>query len=198
MNKASRDDRCGSGRPHATLDAHAEDGDEIRPSGRADLGRHEDLSSLNVTLAFTVENTTVILYFGGNGEDVLRTATTSQKLDARKLLFVNYRGYGRSTGKPGQAALYEDASSIYDYAIGRGISPESIVVMGRSLGSAPASMLAGCRPVRAAILITPFDNTNGSDFVACDIGLPSCYWWLAFSEDIEIVACHYLAVVFLA
>ena len=105
-----------------------------------------------------VENTTVILYFGGNAEDVLRTATTSQKLDARKLLFVNYRGYGHSTGEPGQAALYEDAISIYDYAIRKGIPPESIVVMGRSLGSGPASMLAGSRPVRAAILITPFDS----------------------------------------
>ena len=30
--------------------------------------------------------------------------------------------------------------------------------MGRSLGSGVASMLAGARPVRAAILVTPFDS----------------------------------------
>src|SRR4029453_11306181 len=40
----------------------------------------------------------------------------------------------------------------------RGVAPEHIVVMGRSLGSGVAAMLAGARPVRAAILITPFDS----------------------------------------
>lgn len=100
----------------------------------------------------------VVLYFGGNGEDVLHTATTAPNIDARALLVVNYRSYGRSTGKPGQKALYEDGLAIYDYAIKRGVPPEHIVVMGRSLGSGVAAMLAGARPVRAAILVTPFDS----------------------------------------
>jgi uncharacterized protein len=65
----------------------------------------------------------VILYFGGNGEQVLQTLTTADRLDASKVLFVNYRGYGQSTGKPGQDALYEDALAIYDYAIARGVQP---------------------------------------------------------------------------
>lgn len=100
----------------------------------------------------------VILYFGGNAEDVLHTATTAPNIGARSLLVVNYRGYGRSTGKPGQKALYDDGLAIYDYAVGRGAKPEHIVVMGRSLGSGVASMLAATRPVRAAILVTPFDS----------------------------------------
>jgi hypothetical protein len=100
----------------------------------------------------------VVLYFGGNAEDVLHTATTAPSIGARSLLVVNYRGYGRSTGEPGQKALYDDGLAIYDYAIGRGARPEHIVVMGRSLGSGVASMLAAARPVRAAILVTPFDS----------------------------------------
>lgn len=100
----------------------------------------------------------VVLYFGGNGEDVLHTATTAPSIGARSLLVVNYRGYGRSTGEPGQKALYDDGLAIYDYAVGRGARPEHIVVMGRSLGSGVASMLAAARPVRAAILVTPFDS----------------------------------------
>ena len=100
----------------------------------------------------------VVLYFGGNGEDVLHTATTAPNIGARSLLFVNYRGYGHSAGQPGQQALYDDGVAIYDYAIKRGARPEQIVVMGRSLGSGVASMLAAARPVRAAILVTPFDS----------------------------------------
>lgn len=103
-------------------------------------------------------NDFAVLYFGGNAEDVLYTAATAPKLDARRVLVVNYRGYGRSTGKPGQEALYADALAIYEYAIASGVAPEQIVVMGRSLGSGVATMLAGSRPVRGAILITPFDS----------------------------------------
>jgi pimeloyl-ACP methyl ester carboxylesterase len=100
----------------------------------------------------------VVLYFGGNAEDVLYTASAASNIDARAVVVVNYRGYGGSTGKPGQQALYDDGLAIYDYAIKRGAQPEHIVVMGRSLGSGVASMLAGARPVHAAVLITPFDS----------------------------------------
>jgi uncharacterized protein len=100
----------------------------------------------------------VILYFGGNAEDVLYTAGTVSSFDARRMLVVNYRGYGRSTGKPGQKALYDDGLAIYDYAVKSGVRPEDIVVMGRSLGSGVATMLAAERPVAAAVLITPYDS----------------------------------------
>jgi pimeloyl-ACP methyl ester carboxylesterase len=100
----------------------------------------------------------VVLYFGGNAEDVLYTASAASDIDARAVVVVNYRSYGGSTGEPGQQALYDDGLAIYDFAIERGVPPEHIVVMGRSLGSGVASMLAGARPVRAAILITPFDS----------------------------------------
>ena len=100
----------------------------------------------------------VILYFGGNAEDVLYTARTAPLIDARTIVVVNYRGYGGTPGKPGQKALYDDGLAIYDYTLNRGVPAEHIVVMGRSLGSGVASMLAGARPVRAAILITPYDS----------------------------------------
>ena len=101
----------------------------------------------------------VIIYFGGNAEDVLDTATTASLFDAQRMLVVNYRGYGRSAGHPGQRALYEDGLAIYQYAITAvGAKPEDIVVMGRSLGSGVAAMLAAERKVRGAVLITPFDS----------------------------------------
>jgi hypothetical protein len=36
----------------------------------------------------------IILYFGGNGEDVLYTAANSQMLHDARMLVTNYRGYG--------------------------------------------------------------------------------------------------------
>jgi uncharacterized protein len=103
-------------------------------------------------------NERVILYFGGNAEDVLYTAETLANLNARRMLVTNYRGYGESTGCPGQEALYQDGLAAYEYALSRGARPDQIVVMGRSLGSGVASMLAGSRPVSGAVLITPFDD----------------------------------------
>jgi uncharacterized protein len=101
----------------------------------------------------------VILYFGGNAEDVLYQATMAERFNARRMLVVNYRGYGQTQGQPSQAALYADGLAIYDYVVNEvGAEPEHIVVMGRSLGSGVASMLASERSVRAAILITPFDS----------------------------------------
>lgn len=100
----------------------------------------------------------VLVYFGGNGEDVLFTAGTAGRFAASSLLVVNYRGYGGTQGRPSQAAFYEDAQAIYDYVIQRGVPPERIVVMGRSLGSGVASMLAGKHVLGGAILVTPFDS----------------------------------------
>jgi hypothetical protein len=100
-----------------------------------------------------------VLYFGGNAEDVLHAAESGRDLHARRVLVTCYRGYGGSQGKPGQAAFFADALAIYDAALRRpGIAPAEIVVMGRSLGSGVATYLASERPVRAAILITPFDS----------------------------------------
>jgi len=59
---------------------------------------------------------------------------------------------GRGVGESGLA--------VYDYAIKRGVSAEHVVVMGRSLGSGVASMLAGARSVGAAVLITPYDSLS--------------------------------------
>ena len=100
----------------------------------------------------------VVLYFGGNAEDVLYTASTAENIDARAVVVVNYPGYGGSAGKPGQQELYRGGLAIYDYALQRGVHAEHVVVMGRSLGSGVASMLAGARVVGAAILITPYDS----------------------------------------
>lgn len=104
-------------------------------------------------------STKVVLYFGGNGEDVLQAVANSQELHAARMLVTNYRGYGLRKGRPSQAGLFEDALAAYDYVARQpSIRPEDIIVMGRSLGSGVATYVAANRPVRAAILVTPYDS----------------------------------------
>ena len=106
----------------------------------------------------TVSNA-VVLYFGGNAEDVLYAAQSAAKFNARHMLVTNYRGYGATRGRPNQQALLADALAIYDYAVMQpGVSANNIVVMGRSLGSGVATYLAASRPVRGVVLVTPYDS----------------------------------------
>jgi uncharacterized protein len=97
-----------------------------------------------------------LLYFGGNAEDVgASIGNYAERLRGHSLYFVNYRGYGGSTGRPSEDALVGDAVALYDHL--RAAHPE-ISVVGRSLGSGVAMQLASERSVRRLVLVTPFDS----------------------------------------
>ena len=101
----------------------------------------------------------LLIYFGGNAEEVSWLASTAGRYAGWSLLLVNYRGYGRSEGKPGETELFADALQIYDYAARRA-DASRIGVMGRSLGSGVAVYLATRRPVAGAILVSPYDSVE--------------------------------------
>ena len=46
---------------------------------------------------------------------------------------VDYRGYGKSEGKPSEKGLYLDAEAAYDFLRKKGKGPEDIIVYGFSL-----------------------------------------------------------------
>jgi len=99
----------------------------------------------------------LLIYFGGNAEEVSWLASTAGQYAGWSLLMFNYRGYGRSEGKPGEAELFADALQIYDYAARRA-GAGRVAVMGRSLGSGVAVYLATQRPVAGVILVSPYDS----------------------------------------
>jgi len=105
-----------------------------------------------------VEQPPLVIYFGGNAEDAtLEAPEVEREYGPRAVLLVNYRGYGRSGGQPGEAAMASDALEIYDWAARRGdIDASRIALHGRSLGSGVAVPLAAERPVRCVVLTTPF------------------------------------------
>ena len=73
------------------------------------------------------------------------------------VLGLDYRGYGKSEGKPSEAGLCCDAQAAYDWLAARAL-PSSIVVVGEGLGAGPACDLARTRNVGALVLISAFTN----------------------------------------
>ena len=101
----------------------------------------------------------LVIYFGGNAEEVSGQMHDAPMLAPWSVAAVNYRGYGLSEGRPSEEALASDALAIYDWLAKRkDIDPTHIVAFGRSLGSGVAVQLAASRPVAAVMLVSPFDS----------------------------------------
>ena len=100
----------------------------------------------------------VIIYFGGNAENVDYNAERFTQLFPEYVIYlVKYRGYGGSAGTPTEDGLYSDALHIYDEISAR---HKDISVIGRSLGSGVATYVAANRELEKLVLITPFDSVT--------------------------------------
>lgn len=100
----------------------------------------------------------VLFYFGGNNENIqMNIARFERWFPDYTIYLVNYRGYGKSGGKPSEAALFNDALCLYDRFAEK---YNTIGVIGRSLGSGVANHLASMRRVDRLALVTPYDSIN--------------------------------------
>lgn len=97
----------------------------------------------------------VMLFFHGNAGNI------SHRLDSLRLfhelgmsvLIIDYRGYGKSTGQPGEAGTYQDALAAWQWLTGeRGVEPRDVMLFGRSLGGSVAAWLA-TRVEPAALIV---------------------------------------------
>ena len=97
-----------------------------------------------------------VLYFGGNAEDVSWSLDDLERAyPDHDLYLMHYRGYGGSTGRPTEAALFADALALFDHVRE---DHSSVAVVGRSLGSGVAAYVASRRPASRLVLVTPFDS----------------------------------------
>lgn len=103
----------------------------------------------------------LLIYFGGNAEEVSWLVGIADRFAGHSLLLLNYRGYGGSGGRPGESALFADALLVYDYGRQRrDVDASRILVMGRSLGSGVAVHLATQRQLAGVILVSPYDSVR--------------------------------------
>jgi hypothetical protein len=109
-----------------------------------------------------VTRLTVLFFHGnaGNISDRLEKIGVFRDLGVDTFI-IDYRGYGRSEGRPNEQGTYHDAQAAYEYLTQqRKLAPRSIVAYGESLGSAIAADLASKVPVGGLVLEEGFTSTG--------------------------------------
>ena len=103
-----------------------------------------------------------LIYFHGNAGNI------SHRLEKIKMFhrmglnvfIIDYRGYGKSEGRPSEKGLYQDAVAAYDYlAVRKDIDRERFISYGDSLGGVFAIYLASQRKVNCLIADSTFSSS---------------------------------------
>ncbi len=103
----------------------------------------------------------VVLWCHGNAGNIINRLENLRELYRLGLsvFLFDYRGYGRSQGRPSEEGLYQDAQGAHDYLTRtKMIRPERIILFGRSLGAAVAGELAAQKPAVGLILESSFPS----------------------------------------
>ncbi len=113
------------------------------------------------------------MFFHGNAGNLTFPLVRAERLRrlhslGLNVLAVDYRGYGKSPGKPDEGGLYQDGESAYKRALKLAGSSDQLLVHGRSLGGGVACYIASRHPCRAVILESTF--TSIPDVVARILG----------------------------
>ena len=120
-----------------------------------------------------------ILFLHGNGGDASRRLPNADRLRGlgAHVLLLDYRGYGKSEGRPSEAGAYADARAALDYLTkDRGLSEDRIVVFGRSLGGAVAIDAVQGRAIAGLVVESTFPSIAAIARSYLGIGLD---FWLA-------------------
>ena len=102
-----------------------------------------------------------VLLCHGNGGNVSDRVPHIAHLNAAgfDVLAFDYRGYGRSTGRPSEAGTYRDARAARRALLERA-DPDRVLYLGESLGAAVALELAHHHPPAGLILQSPFTSVR--------------------------------------
>ena len=122
----------------------------------------DDGKKLNAWLIPAKDSRFTLLFCHGNGGNISHRIYKIGILNSLgvSVFIFDYRGYGRSTGRPSERGLYKDALAAYEYLVSeKKVSPDRIILYGESLGGAVATHLALQRPVEALITESAFTST---------------------------------------
>ena len=122
------------------------------------IGIENDNERLRGWIVNEHERGPLIVYFGGNAEEVSGNIPQWAALNTPVVL-MNYRGFGESTGKPTERNLVDDAKAVVAWARQR--CPERrLVLFGVSLGSGVAMLAADDSSPDALIIVSPYRSVE--------------------------------------
>ena len=104
-----------------------------------------------------------MLFLHGNAGNISHRLENAYLLcrEGISVFMLEYRGYGKSEGKPGEQGLYLDAEAgLLHLVQDLGTPAEQVVVFGRSLGGAVAVDLASKNRIGALILESTFTSVT--------------------------------------
>jgi uncharacterized protein len=101
-----------------------------------------------------------VLHLHGNAESAFSPSQLEHCETLRRAGFsvmdVDYRGFGMSPGSASETTMDEDAEAAFAALLERGVPQERIIVLGHSLGSGPAVLLAMRHRPAALVLFGAF------------------------------------------
>ena len=111
----------------------------------------------------------ILFAFGGNAHNI--TAFISYMADLLphvNVMAFNYRGFGESEGRPKAADILADAKYIHKWLCAE--YPDApVYLMGVSMGTGPATLLASANKAKGLILAMPYDDL-------ADLGVEKYPW----------------------
>ncbi len=144
----------------------------------------EDGQKLHGWFIPNTRSSKVLLFFHGNAGNISHRRESIEifyRLGLSVFIF-DYRGYGKSSGKPSEAGTYADARAAWRYLTEtRKIAPANIIVFGRSLGGAVATKLAS--EVRPAGLIVESVFSSARDMANRLLPVIAYVIWLRFDYN---------------
>jgi alpha-beta hydrolase superfamily lysophospholipase len=104
----------------------------------------------------------VFLVCHGNGGNISHRLPLYDVLrrEGTAVLAFDYRGYGRSGGRPSEAGTYRDVRAAYEWLTGRGFRGRDIIAFGESLGGGVASELALTHELGGLVLMSTYTSTK--------------------------------------
>lgn len=130
-----------------------------------------------------------LLFFHGNAGNLYDRLDNVALLvmSGFNVLIMDYRGYGKSDGKPSEQVLYDDGLLAYRHLVEeRGVDPARLVIFGRSLGAAVAVELGTTQPAGAVIAESCF--TSAQDLAAIHYGFLPGALFRAMTHKFESIA----------
>lgn len=118
-----------------------------------------DTDKLNMVLFEADSAKGMVVYFHGNTDNLIEFAKYAPVFLKHRydVLMMDYPGYGKSTGPNTEQDLYNDALITYQLARSY-FHADSIILYGKSLGTAMASHIASLHPCKMLILECPLYN----------------------------------------